>query len=451
MLFWIFAAAMTAAVLLLIALPLLRTRAEASGRAAYDLEVYRDQLAELERDVGRGLVSQSQAAAARAEIGRRMLAAAEEAKSSGTVKAAPARGKLAAAFLAVALPVGALAVYLPLGRPELPAQPLAYRDLNKEQEGPSPQQMVAAMDKLKQHLAQNPDDLRGWVLMGQTYARIGRYQEAADAFRKAVPLSQGDASVAAAFGEMLVNANGGVMTDEATRTFADVLAKDPKDPRARFYAALGRFQAGDLQGALDGWRALAAETPADAPWLPTVQERIRETATKLGLDVASVMPQPLPAEAPQAGGGAGQDEMVRGMVESLAAKLQANPDDPNGWMMLSRSYGVLGRHEEALNAARQAVQRAPGRADVHVAVADALLARSPEAAPMPPDAVKALRDALAIEPQHPKALWLLGLDAANTGRKAEAEELWGRLLAQIDPKEPDWAFVRARIDALKGS
>ncbi|HEY0833978.1 MAG TPA: c-type cytochrome biogenesis protein CcmI [Azospirillum sp.] len=452
MLFWIVAAALTAAVVLLIVPPLLRPRAAAADRAAYDLEVYRDQLSELERDEARGLITGAQAAAARAEIGRRMLLVAGETPQAAT---APRGTRIIAAAIAIAIPIGALAVYLPLGHPDMPAMPLASRKQETEQaHGGPPPQVAAALEKLIQHLADNPTDVRGWDLLGRTYARAGKYEQAAEAFRRGLDAAPGDVELSAAWAEMAINANDGIVPEAARTALEMVLTKEPKDPRARFYLALARQQAGDVQGALDRWRALMAETPADAPWLPAVQARITEAAQRLNLDPAKIMPTPLPPETAQdqsEGMDAEQKAMVRGMVDTLAAKLADNPADVDGWKRLARSYTVLGEHDKAVQAAKRAVDQAPKRPDILLAYADTLLARGPQAGgtDMPAEAVNALREVLAAEPANREALWLLGMNAANTGRKDEAAELWGRLLPQLDPKDPDHAFVRQRLDALK--
>ncbi|MCW2238250.1 c-type cytochrome biogenesis protein CcmI [Azospirillum canadense] len=467
MLFWIVAAVMTAGVVMLIVPPLLKSQAAApDARADFDLEVYRDQLAELERDQARGLISEAQAAAAKAEIGRRMLAIADHPNAASKPAAAPRSGKVLAGLLVLALPLSALAVYGKLGRPELPAQPLASRDLNQERGAP-PKNVLAALEKLKAQLDQNPDDAQGWSILGQAYAKMGRVQEAADALRKAATLSKGDPDILGTYGEVLISANGGTVTEEARTAFETILTKDAKEPRARFYLALARRQAGDVKGALERWAALMADSPADAPWVPVVQGQIQQAAKELGLDPAAVTPKTLPPEqAPAAqnqnpGQGQGQDQggspqdreqMIRGMVANLAAKLEANPADVDGWLKLARSYNVLGERDKAAEAARKAKEQAPDRPDVLVAYAGALLSMEPptdKPGPMPAEAVGALRQALTTEPTNRDALWLLGLDAADTGRTAEASDLWNRLLAQFQPNDPEYALIRARIDSLK--
>lgn len=473
MLFWIFAAVLTAAVLLLLVPPLLRSAGSGPDREEFDREVYRDQLDELERDRARGLINDAQAEAARAEIARRMLATAEKAAATGSgVAAAPRSARVLAVLLALVLPVGALSVYGIYGRPDLPAQPLASRNLEQERGGP-PKSVLAAMDKLKAQLAENPSDIQGWLILGQAYAKMGRNGDAADALRHAVALNRDDVEVQGLFAETLVSANDGMVPEEAVAAFDAVLAKEPKDPRARFFAALARFQAGDQQGALDRWSALMAESPADAPWVPVVRDQIREAAVALNLDPAKVTPQPLPPEqkeqaaqgqqsgqqtAPNAQAGAqgnnaaGQDEMIRGMVANLAARLDADPSDVDGWLKLARSYGVLGDTAKALDAARKARERAPDRADVQIAYANAVLQSQPRnetPKPLPEEATSALRLALKVEPDNKDALWLLGLDAMMSGRKDEAAAHWGKLIAQFKPSDPEYTLLKGRLDALK--
>lgn len=470
MLFWIFAAVLTAAVLLLLVPPLLRSAGSGPDREEFDREVYRDQLDELERDRARGLINDAQAEAAKAEIARRMLATVEKGGNAGAPKTARS-GRLLAVLLALVLPVGALAVYGSVGRPDLPAQPLASRNLEQERGGP-PKSVLAAMDKLKAQLAENPNDLQGWLILGQAYAKMGRNADAADALRHAVALNKDDVEIQGLFGETLVSANDGMVPEEAVAAFDAVLAKEPKDPRARFFAALARFQAGDQQGALDRWSALMAESPADAPWVPVVRDQIREAAVALNLDPAKVTPQPLPPEqkeqaaqgqpgGPQAAPNAapnapanmgGQDEMIRGMVANLAARLDADPSDVDGWLKLARSYGVLGEPAKALDAARKARERAPERADVQVAYANAVLQTQPRnetPKPLPEEVTSALRLALKAEPDNKDALWLLGLDAMMSGRKDEAADHWGKLITQFKPSDPEYTLLKGRLDALK--
>jgi cytochrome c-type biogenesis protein CcmH len=484
MLFWIVAAAMTAAVTALVLMPLLRGRQAVGSpvgtRASYDMEVYRDQLAELERDLARGVIDDRQAQAARTEIGRRMLAVADERKderkreaataASGTAGTVPSRSSRAIALaLCVVIPAGALAVYLPTGSPNLPGQPFASRET--DQDGGPPPQVMQAIAKLEQHLKDEPNDLQGWLLMGQTYTRMGRFDDSVEAYRHAVGISQGkDPGILSSYAEAMTAANRGMVPEEAARTFEAVLQADPKDPRSRYYLALARGQAGDMRGALDRWVELAAESPADAPWLPTVRQRITDTAGQLGLDVTSVMPQPLPpsqvnepatggAPAPgptreQVAGAADmtpeqRNQMIRGMVDNLAARLRDNPTDADGWLRLGRAYNVLGEQDKSIEALESGTKAAPGRVDVLMAYADALMTASGDDDAPPAPAIAVLRNVLALQPDNPQALWFLGLDAARTANTSEASQLWRKLLTRLKPGTPEYDEVQSRLDRLR--
>lgn len=473
MLFWIVAAGMTAAVTALVLTPLLRSRqtggAAAGPRAAYDMEVYRDQLAELDRDLARGVIDDRQAQSARTEISRRMLTVAEEGKRR-TTSAGPFSGtgnRAVALALCVVIPVGALAVYIPTGEPNLPGQPFASRETRPENGAPA--QVMQAIAKLEQHLKDEPDDLQGWLLMGQTYTRMGRFDDSVEAYRHAVGISQGkEPSILSSYAEAMTAANQGMVPEEATRTFEAVLQSDPNDARARYYLALARGQAGDMRGALDRWVELVAQSPADAPWLPTVRQRITETAGQLGIDVASVMPQPLAATqqseaaaTPAAPGptreqmaGAAEmtpeqrEGMIRSMVDNLATRLRDNPNDADGWLRLGRAYKVLGEQDKSVEALASGAKAAPGRVDVLMAYADALMVASGEEDAPPPSAVAVLREVLALQPDNPQALWFLGLDAVRTANKGEASQLWGKLLTQLQPGSPEHAEVQSRLNSL---
>ncbi len=377
-------------------------------------------------------------------------------------------------MLCVVIPLSALGLYVHQGRPDLPAQPFAERRI--ERPGP-PSEVMTALANLMRHLETNPGDLQGWLLLGQVYDRMGRFEDSAEAYRKAVGVSSGNAEVASSFGEALFKAAEGRVSGEAEKVFEAALAANPDDPRARYYLALARAQVGDWRGALDRWAELVRRSPADAPWLPVVRQRIGEAAAQLNLDPATVTPEPRAvAAAPEAasppatGSGAGptreqmdqaaaltpeqRQGMVRGMVEGLAARLRENPGDAQGWLRLARSYRVLGEAEQARAALDSARQAAPEDPEVLSAYAEALIDAAPEdpsqGGPLPAEAAAALASVLQKRPDDPQALYYLGQEAARTADAARARELWQRLLRQLDPASPAHAELNGRIAALKG-
>ncbi|MFN8723439.1 MAG: c-type cytochrome biogenesis protein CcmI [Rhodospirillales bacterium] len=469
MLFWIVAAALTALVVALVLHPLMRRTAAAAPAAAHDLAVYRDQMAEVDRDLARGLIGPVEAEAARAEIGRRMLLAADAAEAPAAAPP-PAAGptRIAAMAVIVGIPLLALAVYLPAGRPDLPAQPLATRGTD-----PSlvPAEVVSALANLQDHLKDTPDDLSGWVLLANTYVRMQRYPEAAEAFRRAAILSNGSPDLVSALGEALILANRGIVSEEAARAFEAVLRVDPGEPRARFYIALSRAQAGDARGAMDRWAALIAEGPADAPWIPQIVDRVRDTARIAELDPAPWLPRPgsapppapppshraAPAGVPPGGAelarlpAAEQSAAIRGMVDGLAARLAQNPGDVEGWLRLARARMVLGDQAAAAEALGRALEAAPDRLDIRLARAESLLALRPEGEERVPDtAAAAFRDILERAPDEPRALWWVGMAAVEAGRRDEALALWTRLRDGLPAGSEQRREVEAALAAIGG-
>ncbi|PPJ48690.1 c-type cytochrome biogenesis protein CcmI [Rhizobium sp. KAs_5_22] len=360
MLFWIVSALLTVAVAVALLLPLLKGASPAPVDDVGEAAVYRDQLKELERDKAAGLISTEDAGYARAEIGRRLLAVSGE--GTKTVDASRARGlnALSQAFIILCLPAIGLGLYLKTGSPDMPAAPLAAR---LESPGNNIELLVA---KVERHLAENPNDGSGWDVLAPIYFKMQRLGDAELAFRNAIRLQGTNPARMNGLGEVLMAGNDGIVTDDARAAFEEALRVDAKDPRARFYLALSLEQGGKRQEALTGFQALAKDSPADASWLPLVQQHI--AANSGGAPVAG-----LPAEASKAPGGptAGDVEaaagmsatdrnaMIRGMVEGLDAKLKQDPNNFEGWMRLVRSYAMLNETDKAIAALKSALVAFP--------------------------------------------------------------------------------------------
>jgi cytochrome c-type biogenesis protein CcmH len=244
----------------------------------------------------------------------------------------------------------------------------------------------------------------------------------------------------------------------AQALFEQVIKADPSEPRARFYLGLAEAQVGQVGEAIAMWRSLEVDSPTDAQWLPTVREMIRNVATEAGIDPESI---PATSQAPiaQAPGPTVEDvaaaqsmrpdqqqQMIRDMVAGLAQRLEANPDDLDGWKRLGRSHLVLNENERAKEAYRRAVALTPTDVALLGDYAIATLRASGPAA-LPPESVSALRNVLKNDASEPAALWLIGLAAAEAGDPQEAVTLWERLLPQ--PGTAAYQTVRARIEALK--
>jgi cytochrome c-type biogenesis protein CcmH len=357
---------LTMLALAVLLVPLLLRRQRAESREAYNLAVYRDQLAEIDRDRARGLLNAEQAEAARAEIGRRILALPPAPAAPSAAGTAP----FAVATIAVLLPFAAWMLYAWLGSPALPDQPFAERAAATTpvaEAAPHPD-IGEALAKLSAHLQEHPDDLTGWLLLARAELRLGHYPESVKAYRHAADLSGHRAEIVGDWGEAQVLAADGTVTPAAREAFEAGLGDTETAPRARYYLALGQLQHGDTKGALQAWVDLAADAPADAEWLPLVRQRVAEAAASLGVDPASLktssgMPsQAAVAATAQASANSSPEErraMILAMVGNLAARLEKEPDDVEGWARLGRSYMVLNQPDKAREAYARALKLKP--------------------------------------------------------------------------------------------
>jgi cytochrome c-type biogenesis protein CcmH len=351
---WIVLGLMTAAAVGAIAWPLARATKRSASADPNDVAVYRDQLAEIERDRASGLIGAAEAEAARIELSRRLLAAADRVQGAGT--AAPTRERprrLAAAGALVALPVGAIAFYLAIGSPGLPDEPLSVRIAAAHNDN----SVQALFARVETHLEQHPDDGRGWEVIAPIYMDLGRYDEAVKARGNALRLLGASAEREAYYGEALTAAANGVVTAEAKAAFDRAVDRDRRDPTARFYQGLAAEQDGSREDAKRIWHALLADAPEGAQWVPFVRSALARIDGSAATAAA-------PAPAAPASNGAGDNAMIRGMVERLAARLREDGSDAEGWVRLARSYKVLGdgpRLQAVIADARRALASDAGK------------------------------------------------------------------------------------------
>lgn len=397
MILWLVIAVMTAVALALVLVPLVLRHRRAPRRVEFDLTVYRDQLVELESDRARGLVGEDQSEAARLEIQRRMLAASkredgetaaaegtEEAAAAGTEDVAPEPGGagrhwLLMAAIGATIPALAVAAYLVLGSPGTPGKPfsgVAQRG-GTTGEDMAGQTVEAAIANLAKRLEEDPDNLEGWLLLGRSLITLERYGDAAKALRTAVTLSNGDPEIIGSMAEALVFAAQGIVTADALAAFETVLGVRPNDAAAQYYIGISLAQQGRHGDALEMWRKLAAETPADALWRADLVTWMRRAAEETGIELGSIPSAPASArQAAEAAPGPSQEDMaaaaemspeermdmIRAMVAQLAARLADEPDDLDGWRRLANSYRVLGEDANAAAAEQRVGELEAGTA-----------------------------------------------------------------------------------------
>lgn len=270
---WIIFAAMAAATVALLLVPLLRARPQALSRAAYDLTVYKDQLAEVDRELERGTLSADQADAARTEIQRRILALGDMGKG-----AAPQRStaKLAAALVAVVVPVVGFGVYVLLGQPNLPDQPFSGRKGQMAQMQGQADMIKAMVAQLSARLEKEPNDGKGWAMLGRSLRVMGETDKSMAAYRKAVALLPGDVQVRMEYGAVLLGQlqQGATLPPEFVRLMREVVAVDPKNPDALYFAGLSEAQTGNAAKARELWTRLLGLLPEGSDERKEVQEQL---------------------------------------------------------------------------------------------------------------------------------------------------------------------------------
>jgi cytochrome c-type biogenesis protein CcmH len=429
-----------------LAWPVIRRAQPAETRAAYDLTVFQDQLKEVDRDLARGVLTASEADAARLEIQRRILAAGRapaEKINTGTNRSR----WIGIAVTAVVVPLIAVGAYLQVGTPDPAKAQLAAAD---SEDGMSQSDMDALVDRLAARVASDPENPDGFALLGRTYRELGRFAEAADAFKRLVQL-QPSAEAYSSLGEALSAAQNGRVTEEAHAAMMSALAADRTDARARFYLGLEQAGKGNARDAIAIWRDLTAEAPTDAGWVDMVRQQMAAVAQDANIAPMSVEPKhpldllprdpkakeqavaaakaapPAPA-APSASPADNpeQTKMIQGMVEGLAARLAQNPDDYDGWMMLGRSYTVLRQPDKAGEAYKKAIGLKPKDVAPRLQYAGLLMMDvDPNAtAPLPAELSTTVAEILKLQPEQPEGLYLAGLGRAKAGDTAGARGYW---------------------------
>jgi cytochrome c-type biogenesis protein CcmH len=339
---WFGLALMTAAAVWAVLWPLARRGNEL--RSGSDVAVYRDQLAEVERDRAAGLIGESEAVGARVEVSRRLIAAADaQTGPPSSVSSATWRRRAVALVALAVLPFGAAAFYLALGSPSLPDQPLAPR-LAASRSDPSVDTLIA---QVEEHLSRRPEDGRGWEVIAPVYLRLGRFDDAVKARRNALRLNGATGEREAALGEALVFAANGVVTAEAKAAFERAIALDANRVEARYFLGLAAEQDGDYSQAAATWRALLEAAPPDAPWIDVLRGALARVNPGGATGSPRIDPSDEQVTASRQLGPEQRKAMIEGMVERLSERLHRDGADVDGWLRLVRSYLVLGQPEKA--------------------------------------------------------------------------------------------------------
>ena len=311
-------------------------------------EHFRAQLRAIESDAAMGRLGVAEANAAKAELAREVM-------RHNAPAAAPRNGSVA---LWVSLPliaIIALGSYAWLGRPDLPAAPLATRDAVAEGE----QTLEAAIETIEQRLTEAPDDLRGWSVIAPAYVQLGRYGDAVRALRRVNELAPPTADSLTDLAEALMMQQGGSLVGEPLELVRRAYALDPSHVRSLYYIAGEETRVGEFEAAIRDWNALLKLSKGGEPWVVTAQNGL--AYAEAGLDGA---PEAV-VEPDQA--------QIDAMVDGLEARLMGQGGTVDEWTQLVRSRMVQGRMDDAQAAydlARKAFPDAAERNELDVLAAD---------------------------------------------------------------------------------
>lgn len=369
-LFWAIVVALSAVVAVIFLQAMRRGMPEAAEHP--DLKVYRDQLAEVDRDMARGVLSPEEGARLRTEVSRRLIEA-DRALQAATV--APPRGGLwLGGGLALALVAAGPLVYRELGVPGYPDLPVAdrlamaediYRNRPTQAEAMAAvpatppaevdPEFAALMDKLRATVETRPDDPMGLDLLARNEAGLGNFAAAIAAQEKLIAVL-GDKAAPGHFTDLarfMVAGAGGIVTPEAEAQLVAALSRDPKDGMARYLSGLMMAQVGRPDRAFDLWQPLLEEGPAGAPWVEAVRadiERVAEAAgIRYSLPEASQPGGPSAEDMAAAAGMSEEDRqaMIAGMVDQLETRLKDEGGPVEEWIRLLNALGVLNQPDRA--------------------------------------------------------------------------------------------------------
>ncbi len=320
--------------------------------------IHADQLLEIDRDLAAGLISQDEATAAKVEIKRRLLRLNKVNETA--LNQSSGAGLLI--VMAVFVPAVAFGLYGQLGSPDTPAMPFAERQDERAQEN----QIVELTERLRRRLLQSPDggETQGWMMLGQTYMRMGRFDDAVESFERLQDRPDVGSDNLSRYAEALIANENGLVTPQAKQVLDRAYQMDPLNPAAAYYRAVALEQAGQEREAYDLLRGRIETEVGFQPWMETFSTRLNALAEKTGQEpirpgqFASSAPGPSQEQVEAAAEMSDDDrnDFIRSMVTRLAQRLESEPEDLKGWLRLGNAYKVLGDNTGARNAYTKAVE-----------------------------------------------------------------------------------------------
>jgi cytochrome c-type biogenesis protein CcmH len=359
--FWIAATVLMMIVMLAVYVPLNRAAKAETTKPAL-MRALAAELNEVNQDKGLRFANAAEAEGARAEIGRRLLALEAAPDANFAAKHSP--------FFAVfaLVPILAIPLYMELGQPEYADQHFAMRMDRDAIEGQN--EVAGLVERVEQRLKEVPEDSQGWGLIAPIYYRMGRVEDALSAYERAIKFFKGDAvtraNLIADRAEILVAKDNGKVSADAAKAFNEAVALDKDNQKALFYLAINLEQSGKADEAKTNWQNLIARfRPANPAWIKVAENRLVALGGSVSMQVG---PTPDQVDAAADMTLEQRQDMIKGMVDGLAAKLKDDPKNVDGWLQLIRSRQVLGDSAQTAmdlaSARAQFVEGSPERASI---------------------------------------------------------------------------------------
>jgi len=347
MLLWIFITALTLAAIVYVCRPLMRANDEALDGIETEKLLYEARVKELDSEFALGRIDEASFNSAKTEEARKLLKLSNTNSKNQTFIA----GKFLSLVTAVFIAGFSLAIYIQTGAPEI-----AFRQ--EVQEQVNELTLEEAITLAEKRLMDNPDDLRGWLVVAPVYARQEKFEKAISAYENAIRLSDKDPELTFALGEILVTQANGQVTEEALKYFQKTVQLDEAQGSATFMLGVAAFQRGKNDEAIRIWQAMIDQAEGNEEWVAVVQQRIDNLRNK---NANSNVPQPTQDQVESAEQLSNEErkEMINQMVAGLAERLEEDPSDKQSWARLIRSYIVLGRFDDAEKAMDRAQQVFP--------------------------------------------------------------------------------------------
>jgi cytochrome c-type biogenesis protein CcmH len=316
--------AVVAVVLVLVALawvlvPLMGVRrGHGIERTASNVQILRDQLAELDRDLAAGTLSGAQYDQAREELQRRVL---EESVPAGGAASPGQDGRWTAVILAVGVPIAAVLLYLQLGNLQVFAP-----QASGPEHALNAQEIEGLVAKLEARLRDHPDP-EGYVILARSYTAMQRFPEAVSAFERAGDVVMQNPDILADYADALAASTGGDLSGKPLELIKRALALEPNHLKSLALAGTEAFNRRDFKTAVSYWERMRPLVPADSAYGQSVASSIAEARKLGGIDGAPTLAAPAapPAHVAVAAEGNARVTGVVTLAPEVAAK--AKPDD----------------------------------------------------------------------------------------------------------------------------